>query len=270
MATCFHHPDRETGRACTRCGRPACPDCLIQAAVGSQCFECVKRGVPKRTVRIRQTLRRDPLIATKFIFAITVAAFGLIALRDHDLNGNGRTAMDLGLYGPALRHGEWWRLFSYSIVHFGLLHIASNLFVLWIVGRELEPGTGPIRFMTLYTVSVLGGAAGAFILSGPNSFTGGASGGVFGVTAAAALVAHRQGVKFWEGVFGPLLILNLVLGGVVVANVSLGGHIGGVIAGGLTAGAMILARRVEAPALGYLAAAIVAIASVGVAFALVR
>ena len=80
MATCFHHQDRETGRACTRCGRSACPDCLIQAAVGSQCFECVKRGVPKRTVRIRQTLQRDPLVATKLIVAITVVGFALIAL----------------------------------------------------------------------------------------------------------------------------------------------------------------------------------------------
>jgi membrane associated rhomboid family serine protease len=269
MPTCFYHQDRETGRACTRCGRPACPDCLIQAAVGSQCFECVNRGVPKRTVRIRQTLQRDPLIATKLIVAITVGAFALISLRDHDMAGNGHTALNLGLYGPALRRGEWWRLLTYSTVHFGLVHIGSNLLVLWIVGRELEPGTGPIRFMTLYAVSILGGAAGALIVSGPNSFTGGASGGVFGVTAAAALVAHRRGVRFWEGVFGPLLILNLLFGGVFVANVSLGGHIGGMIAGGLTAGAMIQARRMESPALGYLAAAIIGIASVGVAFAVV-
>src|SRR5690348_18379882 len=102
MATCFHHPDRETGRACTRCGRPACPDCLIQAPVGSQCFECVKRGAPKGTVRSRQTLTRDPLIATKLIVAITVGAFAYIALRDHKVSGNGPTSFALGLVGPAL------------------------------------------------------------------------------------------------------------------------------------------------------------------------
>jgi len=269
MATCFHHQDRETGRACTRCGRPACPDCLIQASVGSQCFECVRRGAPKKTVRIRHTLQRDPLIATKVIVAITVAAFVLIAIRDQSLAGDGRTAVDLGLYGPSVRDGEWWRLLSYSLVHFGLVHLGGNLLVLWIVGREFEPATGPLRFMTLYLVSVLGGAAGALIVSGANSFTGGASGGVFGVTAAAALVMHRRGVKFWEGIFGPLIVVNLAFG-FFIANVSIGGHLGGLVAGTLTAEAMLRARRFELPLLGYVGAAAVAVASVGLSLAVVR
>jgi membrane associated rhomboid family serine protease len=275
MATCFHHQDRETGRACTRCGRPACPDCLIQAAVGSQCFECVKRGVPKRTVRIRQTLQRDPLIATKLIASVTLGAVVLIAIRDGSFDGNGHTAANLALIGRAiprlgergLHDGEWWRLLSYSLVHFGLLHIGSNLLMLWIVGRVLEPGTGPTRFATLYVVSVLGGAAGALITT--SGITGGASGGVFGVAAAATLVLHRQGIRFWDGGFGPLLLINLALG-LFVSNISLGGHIGGLVAGALTAEAMLRARRLGMPALGYVGAAIVALASVGLAFAVVR
>jgi membrane associated rhomboid family serine protease len=269
MATCFHHPDRETGRACTRCGRPACPDCLIQAPVGSQCFECVKRGAPKGTVRIRQTLQRDPLIATKVIVGVTIAAFVFIAIRDQRVDGNGITSFDLGLVGPELRNGQWWRLFTYSFVHFGLVHIAGNLLVLWIVGREFEPGTGPLRFATLYVVSVLGGAAGALIASGANSYTGGASGGVFGVTAAAALVMHRRGVRVWEGLFGPLIIINLLFG-LFISNVSIGGHIGGMVAGGLTAEAMIRARKIDRPVLGYLAGALIAGASVLIAFAVVQ
>ncbi|MBW3667791.1 MAG: hypothetical protein KY443_01145, partial [Actinobacteria bacterium] len=42
VATCFHHSDRETGRACTRCGRPACVDCLHEAPVGAHCWECIR------------------------------------------------------------------------------------------------------------------------------------------------------------------------------------------------------------------------------------
>ena len=268
MATCFHHPDRETGRACTRCGRPACPDCLIQASVGSQCFECVKRGVPKRTVRIRQSVQRDPLIATKLIAAVTLVGFVWIALLDQSIAGNGRIAADLGLYRPAVRNGEWWRLLSYSLVHFGLLHLGSNLLVLWLVGRELEPGTGPVRFATLYLVSVLGGAAGALIAT-PFGLTGGASGGVFGVAAAATLVLHRRGVRFWDTGFGPLIVINLVIDR-LIPGISLAGHIGGMVAGGLVAEGMIRARSLESPALGYVAAAIVALASVGLALAVVR
>ena len=267
MATCFHHQDRETGRACTRCGRPACPDCLIQASVGSQCFECVKRGVPKKTVRIRQSLQRDPLVATKLITAITVAGFLLIAVRDGSFGGTGRTSAQLELLGPAVRGGDWWRLLSYSLVHFGLLHIGSNLLVLWIVGRVLEPGTGPFRFATIYVVSVLGGAAGALIAT-PHGSIGGASGGVFGVAAAAALVSQRQGIRFWDAGFGPLLVINLALG-LFVSNISLGGHIGGLVAGALTAEGMLQARKIEMPVLGYAGAVIVGLVSVGIAFAVV-
>jgi membrane associated rhomboid family serine protease len=268
MATCFHHHDRETGRACTRCGRPACPDCLIQAAVGSQCFECVNRGAPKRTVRIRQTIQRDPLIATKLIVGIIVGAFALISLRDGAIDGNGRTAFDLALSAPALRNGEWWRLLSYSLVHFGLIHIGGNLLVLWIVGRELEPETGAIRFATLFLVSVLGGAAGALIAS-PNALTGGASGGVFGVAAAATLVLHRRGIRFWDTPFGPLIVINLLID-YFIPGISIGGHIGGMIAGVLTAEAMLRARKIGIPLLGYLGALIVGVGSVGLALAVAR
>jgi membrane associated rhomboid family serine protease len=265
MATCFHHHDRETGRACTRCGRPACPDCLTQASVGSQCFECVRADAPTTTSRIRQTLRRDPLMATKFILAVNVIAFAVIALRDQTVSGNGRTSFDLGLFGPAVHNGEWWRLLSYSVVHIGLLHIASNMFFLYILGRVFEPGVGAARFLTLYVVSVLSGAAGALIAT-PHALTGGASGGVFGVAAAATLVMSRRGIRFMDTGFGPLLVLNLGLG-LFISGISIGGHIGGLLCGALAAELMIQARKSEMPVLGYVGAAVVGLASIGLAFA---
>jgi len=265
MATCFHHQDRETGRACTRCGRPACPECLTQAAVGSQCFECVRAGRTKGTVRIRQTIQRDPLMATKLLVGINVAAFVLISLHDKTVTGNGRWSADLGLTGPALRHGQWWRLVSYSVVHFGLLHIGFNMLVLYMVGKVFEPGTGPIRFATLYVVSVLAGAAGALIAT-PHGLNGGASGGIFGVAAAATLVMSRRGVRFWDTGFGPLLVLNLALN-LFESGVSIGGHIGGIIAGALLAELMMQARKLEMPALGYVAATAIGLVSIAVAYA---
>ncbi len=196
--------------------------------------------------------------------AINVIAFVVITLLDGTDSGNGPTSARLALYGPALRDGEWWRLFTYSVVHFGLLHIASNLFVLWIVARIFEPGAGSPRFATLYVVSVLGGAAGAIIAS-PHAATGGASGGVFGVAAAATLVMQRRGVRFWDTGLGPLLLINLGLG-LFISNISLGGHIGGMVAGGVAAEGMMLARRAGMPALGYAAGALVGLVAVAVAF----
>src|ERR1041385_4894253 len=114
MATCFHHHDRETGRACTRCGRPACPDCLIQAPVGSQCFECVREGRPKGVVRIRHTMARQTLIAQYAIIAINGGLYLYLSLRDHSFGGDGPTSARWALSGPAINHGDYWRLVSYS------------------------------------------------------------------------------------------------------------------------------------------------------------
>jgi hypothetical protein len=71
---------------------------------------------------------------------------------------------------------------------------------------------------------------------------------------------QRQGVRFWDTGFGPLLIFNLVLG-FAIANVSVGGHIGGLIAGVLAAEAMIQARKANHPSLGIAGAAFVGAAA---------
>jgi membrane associated rhomboid family serine protease len=264
MATCFHHQDRETGRACTRCGRPACSDCLTQAPVGSQCFECIRAAQPKRAVRIRQTMRRQALLATWSIIAINLAVYVYLSFRDQTLDG-GLTAQRLALYGPAVNNGDWYRLVSYSVVHYSVAHIALNMFMLWLVGKVFEPAAGPVRFATIYAASVLGGAAGALIAS-PHDFTGGASGGVFGVLAAATLVMSRRGIRFWDTGFGPLIVLNLALN-FFQPGISIGGHIGGLLAGLLTAELMMRARKVEMPALGYLGAAAVGLLSIAIAYA---
>ena len=86
------------------------------------------------------------MLATKIIIGITVAAFVIIAVRDGgNVNGTGRTADDLVLYGLAVHHGEWWRVFTVSLVHEGFLHLFFNMLLLWIVGQLLEPGAGPLR-----------------------------------------------------------------------------------------------------------------------------
>ena len=76
MATCFHHDDVETGRKCTRCGRPSCHVCLRQASVGAHCFECVKANAPSRREQriVRAATGRPPaLTLTVVIIAVNVA-----------------------------------------------------------------------------------------------------------------------------------------------------------------------------------------------------
>jgi membrane associated rhomboid family serine protease len=255
VETCFHHSDRETGRHCTRCGRPACPDCLRQASVGSQCWECIKESAPPRTERVRRQLRGTTLPVTKTIIALNVIVFLLLTFRSGSLEATARQA-DWALFGPAIADGEWYRIVTSAFVHYGIVHLLFNMLILYQVGLVLEPGAGPFRYAALYGASLFAGSFGALIVQ-PDAFTAGASGAVFGVAAAATLAMHRQGVSFWQTGFGPLLVVNLALS-FVIANVSVGGHIGGLIGGALVAEGMLQSRRVGQPWLGYVVAALAA------------
>src|SRR4051812_8968994 len=92
LPTCYRHPDRETGIRCTRCERPICPACMINASVGFQCPECVREGsgtghAPTATqprTLAGGTLAKDPRLLTKILVGINLAVF-LVQLRlgDH-------------------------------------------------------------------------------------------------------------------------------------------------------------------------------------------
>lgn len=186
--------------------------------------------------RLRQDVARRvrgvDLPVTKAIIGLCVVAY--VAM----IPGGTR---DWALYGPAVAAGEWWRLVTSGFVHYGLVHLAFNMYVLWLVGRFLEPAAGSLRFFAIYTASLLAGAAGALILD-PNALTGGASGAVFGVAAAATLALTSLGVSFGSTGFGPLLVVNLLLG-FVIANVSVGGHLGGLLGGLLCAAGLTEIRE---------------------------
>ena len=160
-----------------------------------------------------------------------------------DLGGNGRLQEELALFGPDIEYGQWWQLYrlvTSGFVHFGLIHLAFNLVILYRFGEMLEPALGPLRFAGLYLASLLTGSFGALALS-PHAFTGGASGAVFGLVAAAAIGLHQRGINVWQSGVGGLLVVNLVLT-FVVPGISIGGHLGGMV-GGFLVGAFML--RVE-------------------------
>ncbi len=140
---------------------------------------------------------------------------------------------DGGLFGPAVAGGEPYRIVTSAFLHAGFIHLAFNMFALYILGTLLEPAVGSVRFAGIYAVSVLGGAFGALLLS-PNELTVGASGGIFGLMAAAFLIARNRGLDHLASQIGIFVIFNLVIT-FSVPNISLGGHLGGLVGGGLAA-----------------------------------
>jgi membrane associated rhomboid family serine protease len=253
--TCFHHHDRATGRHCTRCGRAACAECLHQAAVGSQCWECIKAARPPTRERVRRSFAARPLIATQTLIIANVAMFVYTNGVNDALQSNRR----LGRYvvsATAVDQGEWWRLVTSGFIHFGIAHIFFNMIALWFIGQVLEPAIGPWRFSAIYFASLLAGSLGAILLN-PFVASGGASGAVFGVGAAATVAMTRRGVRFWDTGFGPLLLINFAFG-FFLTGVSIGGHLGGMIAGAITGLALIQpSKSRNGPVSGYVVAFLV-------------
>jgi membrane associated rhomboid family serine protease len=253
---CYRHPDREGGVRCQRCSRAICPDCMVQASVGFQCPTCVKAGPPgPRPIR---TLRKEPyatwaiIAACVLVFLPSLAGGAAVAGRgDLDVAG------DLALNAGAVADGEWWRLLTSGFVHYGLLHIGFNMFVLLQLGTLLEPALGRIRFVALYVAALLGGACGALLLD-PAALTAGASGAVFGLMGAAVLGLWRRGVHPLQSGLGGLLAVNLLLT-FVIPGISVGGHLGGLAAGTVAGAALFAADRTPRErALGTAAVAVLA------------
>jgi membrane associated rhomboid family serine protease len=199
-----------------------------------------------------------PLLVTQTIIGINVVVFFVTA--GYTAHGNTLMAR-LVEFGPLVaNNGEWWRVITAGFVHFSILHILFNMFILYQIGLVLEPAIGPLRFSSIYMASLLAGSLGAMILD-PLVASGGASGAVFGVGAAATYALSRRGVRFWDTGFGPLLLFNLGLG-FVVSNVSVGAHIGGLIGGVICAAAMIRpSHSRHGPLTGYLIVFLVAVGS---------
>jgi membrane associated rhomboid family serine protease len=137
-------------------------------------------------------------------------------------------ASRFALIPPYVADGEWYRLLTSAFLHDGLIHIGCNMALLWWVGSELERALGWARFLALYLVAGLGGAAASYVLSPLNIAALGASGAVFGLFGAYVVVARRVGADASRVYM--LIGVNLLLG-FSLPNIDYWAHIGGLATG---------------------------------------
>ena len=227
---------------------------MTPTSVGMRCPECA--GQTTRVVR-RPYAGGDPVVTYGLIIVNVLAFFGEIAtgagIGGGSLGGTDSVLAKAALSGPAVADGDFWRVITAGFMHYGFLHLLFNMYSLYIIGGMLEPAIGSVRFALIYFVSLLGGSFGALLLS-PDALTAGASGAVFGVMGAAIIYLRHRGINPMESGLGIWLILNLAF--TFTAHVSIGGHLGGLAAGGIAAWIMTTAaQRVRMPRWAPLAAA---------------
>ncbi len=261
VPTCYRHPGRETYIRCTRCDRPICPDCMVVASVGHQCPECVAEG--RRTQRQALTHFGGSAVGaqgyvTKVLMGLNIAMF-LLVLATAGLSALSGTITDLHVWGAingtgevearngdlipigygGVDGGEYYRLITAMFLHYGIIHLALNLYALWVLGRSLEAALGPIRFGALYLLCGLGGNV-ACDLFAPNSLSAGASTAIYGLFAAYFLILRRLGRDASAVI--PIIVINVVLT-FTIPGISIAGHLGGLVTGAIAGAGLAYAPR---------------------------
>lgn len=202
----------------------------------------MKETAPRPTQRIKQWNAASPMLVTNAIIALNVGMLvWSLTYRggslDVGIGGASPFHVRFGLNGGFVADGEWYRLITSGFVHYGLLHIAMNMYALFQLGLVLERSMHRVNYAALYFAALLGGSAGALLLD-PNALTAGASGAVFGLFGAVAIALHRRGVNVMRTSIGPVLVINLLIT-FAVPGISKGGHLGG-LAAGVAVGAIML------------------------------
>jgi membrane associated rhomboid family serine protease len=260
--TCYRHPSRETGVSCSNCGRPICPECMTSTSVGMRCPECAKQKTTVRRGAAAISATGTPY-ATYALITLNVIAFlaaimggggagspgggGGDLLADGGICGNAIADGGIcGLEGSAVlsQGGEIYRIVTGAFLHAGPLHLLLNMFALYILGTLIEPAIGTLRFLGLYFAALFAGSFGALLLSDPNEVTVGASGAIFGLMAAAFVIARHRGVDEIASQIGLFVVLNLVFT-FSIPGISIGGHLGGLVGGALAALLVIYAERLR-------------------------
>lgn len=216
---------------------------MTPTPVGMRCPECanqrtkVVRGVGEATLAnaAPATLALILLNVAAYLAEVATGSGGFYKIVNSSL------IIEFGLFGPFVSEGEWYRLVTAAFLHEGLLHIGGNMLLLFFLGRILEPGIGTPRFVLLYAVSLLAGSFGALLFS-PDSLSIGASGAVFGVLGATFVIARGRGVDALASSVGILILLNLAFS-FSDPRISIGAHVGGLVAGVLCALLIVAGER---------------------------
>ncbi|HYX11786.1 MAG TPA: rhomboid family intramembrane serine protease [Candidatus Acidoferrum sp.] len=175
---------------------------------------------------------------TYLIIAVTVVTT-FTAWSAMEGNNAGPIYDALELNKAALASGEYWRLFTVTLVHappsFGYIHLATNMYALYLVGPIVEQIYGWPRMLMMYLVAAAAASTASFLFT-PESSVGasGAIFGLFGVVFAVSRTHHpmldRRSRSLIRQV-GMLIAINLVIGFSLGGTIDNAAHIGGLVAG---------------------------------------
>ena len=142
-----------------------------------------------------------------------------------------------------IKQGQYYRLFTSMFLHVDILHIAFNMYALYILGKEAESFFGKLKFLTIYILSGLSGSLLSMLLTKTPSV--GASGAIFGIMGALLYFGYNYRVYLGNTLVRqilPVILINLLFG-FSVSSIDNFGHIGGLVGGITTSMALGFTNR---------------------------
>jgi membrane associated rhomboid family serine protease len=185
-----------------------------------------------------------PLVSVTAVLMAATVIVSLSAL----LSAEGQALYDaLQLDKGAVADGEIWRLWTVTLLHGSFLHLAFNMYALYLAGPIVERWYGSIRFLLIYLACAAAGSVSSFVFGGdiPSVGASGAIFGLFGLLLAAGRVHHpidRQS-RALVSQLGILILVNIAFG-FAVTGIDNAAHLGGLVAG-LWLGVVIPPTRVQ-------------------------
>jgi rhomboid protease GluP len=202
------------------------------------------------TQSTRQSSPANPYLITYALIAINALVF--LAMVASGVSFTQPSPQDVftwgGDFGPAtVGAHQWWRLLTSCFVHFGIIHIGLNMYVLYQIGPFIETVFGRARYLLIYFLAGLAGSLVSVFIH-PNAVGAGASGAIFGLYGAVFgfLLIHRRtlnpAVTSSIGKSAGIFVLYNVVFGAMQGTTDLSAHLGGLVAG-LLAGAALVRPR---------------------------
>jgi rhomboid protease GluP len=170
-------------------------------------------------------------LATYAILAVTIAVSLIVEVSPAATSVGELLFLDK----QAVMEGEYWRLLTVALVHGGFLHLALNMYGLYIVGPLVEALYGRVHFVVFYLIAAAGGSLASYITSPVPSV--GASGAIFGLFGLlfVSTYLHKPAIgrqaRALTAQIGMLIVINLAFGFLLSGTIDNAAHVGGLLSG---------------------------------------
>ena len=211
---------------------------MRSASIGYQCPSCASDSTPviKGINRNRFIPNQKNTQVTKFLSISLIVIFLF-----QELTGT-LLVKSFALFAPLVTSGEWWRLITAGFLHGSIIHLLFNVYILWVLGSQLENIVGKAKFIIIYFGSLLGGSIASYLFSPFGSYSIGASGAIFGLMGAMLVVGRKRNLDISQ--ITTLVVINVVIG-FVLSGIDWRAHLGGLAAGAFIAWVLINATSLK-------------------------